>query len=88
MSDFPRTGCSTGHRAPILRSPIPLGGFGRPLTSTERADLRAYGWRRVSERAIVVRDIRDNGLLGVVYYPIQNPAVHAYSSAGIYVQGV
>ncbi|OQC35219.1 MAG: hypothetical protein BWX64_02550 [Acidobacteria bacterium ADurb.Bin051] len=81
-----RTGCSTSNRAHVLNAPIPAGGFGRALTSAERAELRALGWRRVSERAIVVREVANLDHIGVVYYPATDPAEHAYTSAGIHVQ--
>lgn len=47
---------------PILRSPIPTGGFGRPLTSTEARDLG------VSRKCIVLR-YADSPSRGIVYRP-------------------
>lgn len=83
-STFPRTGNSTGNRAPILNRPIPSGGFGRCLTSAEIADLRALGWRGVSNSAIVVREVADLDYLGIVYYP-GRPDEHTFANADIYV---
>lgn len=79
MSD--RVGSRVPHRAPILRSTIAPGGFGRPLTSTERRSLRALGWR-VSERAIVVRASFDRPNAGTVYFPARGGG---WNNAGIYV---
>lgn len=86
VDDPERPGRSTRNRAEILRGPIPAGGFGRPLTSIERNDLRVLGWRRVSNRARVVREVSDCDCFGVVYYPVANPTEHAYTSAGIHVR--
>jgi hypothetical protein len=52
----------------ILRSPIPTGGFGRKLTSTERRDLRSSG---VAAKlgGIVIRSSSDAEWRGYVYNP-------------------
>ena len=56
----------------ILSTPIPAGGFGRPLTSTERRRLRAAGVQPVSERAIVLRH-HDSPSVGLLYEPCREP---------------
>ena len=64
----------------ILRKRIPQGGFGRPLTSTERRELRALGMS-CSNKCIVVQAHGDP-YSGIVYNPCPTGG---YSHAGIYV---
>jgi len=52
----------------ILTTTIPAGGWGRPLTSTERRRLRAIVAGPVSERTIVLRR-HDSPSLGTLYEP-------------------
>jgi hypothetical protein len=77
-----RDGSRTGARAPVLNSPIPTGGFGRALTSSECRRLRALGWS-CSTRWIVVRQVHDLDRLGIVYAPA---AGRSWSHACIYVE--
>lgn len=53
-------------RAPILNSPIPVGGRG--LTSTECKALRGLGYR-CSESWTVIRQVGDIDNLGILYKP-------------------
>lgn len=76
-----RVGSSTRHRAEILNSPIPQGRFGRPLTSSELAALRAAGWH-VSRRHAVVRQVANIDHLGIVYASVPDGGL---THAGIYV---
>lgn len=76
-----RTGSSTTHRAPVLRSPVPHGGQGRALAAAECAGLRALGWH-VSRRYRVVRQVDGDGYYGIIYRPcVDGSLVHD----GIYV---
>ena len=75
-------GNSVSHRAAVLRKPIPVGGFGRTLTSTECRDLRTLGWS-CSTSWIVVRQVSNMPHLGIVYQPGHE---RGYSHAGIYVE--
>lgn len=79
----PRPGSNNRNRAPILRSPIPPGGFGRPLTKAERAALRALG-RRISNRARVLQETHGTPRFGIVYQPA--PGANAYIHGGVYVE--
>jgi hypothetical protein len=63
----------------VLNSRIPAGGFGRPLTSTERRALRSAGYA-VATRAIVVSDGADH--IGNVYNP---DGQSRFANAGIRV---
>ena len=67
-------------RIAILNSPIPFGGFGRKLTSTECKKLRANG-HKCSETWIVTRAY-DSPHNGIVYYPCKTGG---YNHANIYV---
>lgn len=77
-----RPGGSLSRRAKILNSHIPQGGFGRPLTSTELASLRAVGWT-VSRGWHVIRQVSDIPNLGIVYKPARGSGM---DHAGIYVE--
>lgn len=77
-----RIGNKTSNRAKILNSPIPMGGFGRTLTSAECRALRSLGWT-VSERYIVTRQVSDIAELGIIYHPAPTGG---YNHAGIYVR--
>ena len=79
-----RAGSRPGDRAAVLVRDIPAGGFGRPLTATERRAARALGWS-LSERAIVVR-ASGRADLGVVYNPAPRRLGGGYDNAGIYVE--
>lgn len=83
-ADNNKNGSSTRNRAPILNSPIPIGTFGRNLTSAECRALRKLGWT-VSERYIVVRQIFDSGNIGIVYKPAKGKAC-GYYHCDIYVE--
>ncbi len=52
---------------PILSKPIPEGGFGRSLTSTEVRKLRACGVPKVSTRCVVVQAGAPH--IGTLYRP-------------------
>lgn len=59
----------------ILRSEIPVGGMGRPLTAEECSKLLRYGVT-CSEAHIVVRlDVASPGL-GRVYTPVPTHELH------------
>ena len=75
-------GRSTSNRASILKKPITQGGFGRALTTTECAALRAFGIR-CSTRWYVVRQVGNIAYLGICYRPNPNGG---YDHAGIYVE--
>ena len=53
---------------PVLSRPIPSGGWGRPMTSTERRRLRSLVRWPVSERIRVLRAC-DSPSRGVLYVP-------------------
>ena len=55
-------------RAAILKSPIPAGGCGRPLTTMECHALRQLGWH-CAQTWIVIRQVRHLDYLGIVYRP-------------------
>lgn len=64
----------------ILRSRIPVGGYGRPLTRAEIGDIRRTG-QTVSNAAIVQQDRAD--YRGVVYNPSKGGG---YAHSGIIVE--
>jgi len=63
----------------ILRSTVPIGAYGRQLTSTEIRDIRAAGYH-VSNSAIVQQNRAAH--LGIVY----NPTNGGYTNSGILVE--
>jgi hypothetical protein len=67
----------------VLKSRIPLGGFGRHLTRSECTALRQLGIR-CSESWVVVR-YHNAAFSGVVYRPARNGG---YDHAGVYVKVV
>ena len=64
----------------ILNKPIPQGGFGRRLTSSEIKKIRANGWK-CGKNWIVVRAY-DSSSAGIVYSPCKTGG---FNHAGIYV---
>lgn len=52
----------------VLNSPIPFGGWGRLLTSTEVQSLKKLGYR-VTRRFVVIRIAHDEDSRGIVYEP-------------------
>ena len=62
----------------ILSSDIPRGGFGRPLTSTERKRLNAAGYIGLSHQSIVVRAHPVRADRGHVFIPTGNNTFAAY----------
>jgi len=56
---------------PILNTNIPVGGFGRRLTSTELKSLRKYGYT-AHRNSIVVRYDNNCSSDGVIYYLNKN----------------
>lgn len=68
-------------RIPVLNSAIPMGGFGRHLTSAECKNIREYGYS-CSERWIVVQ-AHCSSNDGIVYRPCRE---RGYDHADIYVR--
>jgi len=72
-------------RIPVLNSEIPVGGFGRALTSSECNKIRSHGYT-CSQRWIVVRAY-DSPQHGILYYPSKHSGnENRYDHAGIFVE--
>ena len=77
-----RTGYSIQNRARVLKSPIPQGGFGRPLTRAECQGLRDLGIS-CSTSWHVVRQVFELSGLGICYKP---SGMRGMDHTGIYVE--
>lgn len=59
----------------ILQFEIPIGGWGRPLTTAERSKLFRYGLPCSEEHIVVRIDVNSPGL-GRLYEPNDSPEQH------------
>lgn len=67
------------HVRGILNSPIPHGGFGRAITSSEARSLRALGYR-VRRGTIVVRCYSERDDQGHIYSPVSGERCYSNNS--------